>query len=102
MGFTVKTIRDRKYVYEVARVGGRKITRYIGPLDAIVLSHLARERGLNVNPKLARRELRRLARLLAEEVVNSLGKGSDATKNLWARGDLNPRPPGYQPGAPPG
>jgi len=20
----------------------------------------------------------------------------------WARGDLNPRPPGYQPGAPPG
>ncbi len=74
MGYVVKRIKGRLYVYEQYRRDGRVIAKYVGPLERIIEEwKTLRDMGLR-------------------------GQGPE----WWARGDLNPRPPGYQPGALPG
>ena len=74
LGYVVKRIKGRLYVYEQYRKDGKVVTKYVGPLERIVEGY---------------------------KRCQNMGNGGEAP-NWWARGDSNPRPPGYQPGALPG
>ncbi len=99
MALVIKRIKGKLYVYEEYRVNGKAVTKYVGPLEEMVRTYQALKAGLTVNHTMKRKDLRMLAKYIASSVVN-LMKSEPSSK--WARGDLNPRPPGYQPGAPPG
>ncbi len=66
------SIRTYYYVYEQYRDGKKVVTKYVGPLEEIVKFYIKHKQKHEEN---------------IEE---------------WARGDSNPRPPGYEPGALPG
>ncbi len=94
MALVVKRIKGKLYVYEEYRIGRKVITKYIGPLEEIVRLYQISRLQSQVNYKLGRRELRRLSKAIAREVVNSI-RNSKSTNvaSWWARGDLNPGPP---------
>ncbi len=89
LGFVVKKVKGRLYVYEQYRVGGKVITKYVAPLEVLVRYYQMRvvNNDASVNYKLTSRILRRLTEALAKAVVNSL-------KNKKLVGP----PPGLEPG----
>ncbi len=74
MGYVVKRIKGRLYVYEQYRRDGKVVTKYVGPLERIIEEW---------------------------KTLKNMELRGEAPR-WWARGDLNPRPPGYEPGALPG
>ena len=68
----VKRVKDRLYVYEQYRLNGRVYTKYIGPLEEIVRIYQIYRLEGQVNYRITRRDIRRITRCLAEEVVNFL------------------------------
>ncbi len=103
MTLVVKRIKGKLYVYEEFRVGGKVVTKYVGPLEEIVRTYqLIRLRG-QVNYRFTRKDLRRLAKEIAKSVVNSMRNLSRENVGVWWTGrDLNPGPRGCQPRALPG
>jgi len=67
MGIYVKRIHGRLYVYEVTKVNGKVTTRYIGPLEKIAYAYELHKLGFNY--PLTPRDLKRYAKIVAEEVV---------------------------------
>jgi len=58
LGFTVKTVKGHKYVYQLAKVDGRKVAIYIGPLEEIALHYIAAKRaGITVIPRRSYRKI---------------------------------------------
>ena len=55
MTFVVKKIKGRLYVYEQRREGGRVVTRYVGPLEALAEAYLQLKEsscgGWDLNPR---------------------------------------------------
>ena len=103
VGIIIKKVKGRYYVYEYARVSGKPVYRYVGPLEEVVRVYEAVKAGITVNHTkrvMRTKDLRRLARMIADNLMEVLKNPDDAC--WWARGDSNPGPPGYQPGAPPG
>ena len=96
VGIIIKKVKGRYYVYEYARVSGKPIYKYVGPLEEIVRTYEALKAGLTVNRVFRAKDLRRLSRYIVDNLMEEL------KKVWWARGDLNPGPPGYEPGALPG
>ncbi len=94
----VKRVKGRLYVYEEYRSGGRVVTRYVGPLEEMSRVYMV-YKSLGKVERLSRRDLRRLAKAIVEElekklaVVNSSSIQPGNKSREWARGDLNPGPP---------
>ncbi len=103
LGLVVKKIKGKLYVYEQFRVGGKVVTKYVGPLEEIVrLYQIAKLKG-QVNYRLSRKDLKFIAKEIAKSVVNSLRNLSEESMVVWWTGrDLNPGPRGCQPRALPG
>ncbi|MEM4429608.1 MAG: integrase [Thermofilaceae archaeon] len=100
MTLVVKRVKGRLYVYEQYRVNGQVYTRYIGPLEELVRIYQIYRLEGQINYRLSKRDFKRIAKALAEEVVNFLAKQGVSECGGW---DLNPRrptPPGPQPGTP--
>ncbi len=98
LAIVVKRVKGRLYVYDQVRVNGKPVTKYIGPLEEMArLYQAVKYRVVNdasvVNYRITPRLLRRLAKAIADDVVNSLNKKQNKTSYWWARGDLNPGPP---------
>ena len=102
LAIVVKRVKGRLYVYDQAKVNGEVVTKYIGPLEEMArLYQMVKHEVVNhasvVNYRLTPRLLRRLAKAIAEEVVNSLkdkqNKPNNPPSSWWARGDSNPGPP---------
>ena len=107
LAIVVKKIKGRLYVYDQVKVNGKPVTKYIGPLEEMArLYQMVKYRIVNdasvVNYRITPRLLRRLAKAIADEVVNSLkdkqNKPNNPPLTWWARGDLNPGPPPCQGG----
>ncbi len=97
LGFLVKRVKGKLYVYEYLGIeGGKRIVKYVGPLEAMVRTYQALNAGITVNHKLTRKELRKLAEYIVDNLTHKRRKG------WWTGRDLNPGPPGCQPGALPG
>ncbi len=105
MTLVIKTVKGKKYVYEQYRHGDVVVTKYLGPLEEMVRIYQL-YKSLGKVQKLSKRDIRRLAKTLLQEydkaivkaveklcVVNSTGNGQEASRDWWARGDLNPGPP---------
>ncbi|MEM1831617.1 MAG: integrase, partial [Desulfurococcaceae archaeon] len=87
MGVVVKRVKGKLYVYEQYRTPQGVFTKYIGPLEELVrIYQIYRVEG-QVNYRLGKRDLQRITRRLAEEVVNFLRERGCGG---W---DLNPRRP---------
>ena len=106
MTLVVKQVKGKLYVYEQYRLpNGYVATRYIAPLEKLVREYQARlvvNSGTKVNYTLRPRQIRRLAQLIAEDVVNLLQKNQNNEKVWWTGRDLNPGPLGCKPSALPG
>ena len=92
LGFTVKTVKGHKYVYQTARVDGKKVTIYVGSLEEIALHYIAAKKvGITVIP---RRSYRKIVREVAKIVFEELARMYNSTGSIWCGGwDLNPRRP---------
>ena len=94
MAIVVEKIKGKKYVYEQYKMNDRVVTRYIGPLEEIAKVYELYKRGElgSITP----RTLRRLSRLIAEEIVKKLENSVVNSKTLEkTKGELeeNPREP---------
>jgi hypothetical protein len=71
VAIVVKRVKGRLYVYEQYRLGGRVVTRYIGPLEEMARVYELYKRGElgSIKP----RNLRKLSKLIAEELSKKLG-----------------------------
>ena len=99
LGFMIKKVKGKQYVYEYVRINGKPIVKYIGPLEEIVRTYQALKAGITVNHRWKRREIKALSTHIVDNLMENLGTFVD----LWCRrGDLNPGHPGLQPGALPG
>ncbi|MEM1628284.1 MAG: hypothetical protein QW551_03250, partial [Desulfurococcaceae archaeon] len=74
MTLAVKRVKGRLYVYEQYRTPQGVFTRYIGPLEELVRIYQIYKLENQVNYKLSKRDFKRIAKALAEEVVNFLSK----------------------------
>ncbi len=96
LGFMIKRVKGKQYVYEYVRINGRPIVKYIGPLEEIVRTYQALKAGITVNHRLKSREIR----ALSTHIVDNLMKNIQKMRALWWTGrDLNPGPLGCQPSA---
>ena len=95
LGFMIKRVKGKQYVYEYVRINGKPIVKYVGPLEEIVRTYQALRAGITVNHRLKSREIR----ALSTHIVDNLMKNIQKTMNFWwARGDSNPGPPPRQGG----
>jgi len=69
LGFMVKRVKGRLYVYEYVRVNGEPIVKYVAPLETIVRTYEAVQAGLTVNQAWKPRVLRRLASYIAARIT---------------------------------
>ncbi len=101
LGFLVKRVKGKLYVYEYLGIeGGKRIVKYVGPLEAMVRTYQALNAGITVNHKLTRKELRKLAEYIVDNLTHKHRK--QQREEWWTGRDLNPGPPGCKPGALPG
>jgi len=70
MGFSAKRIHGKPYVYWQERVGKRVVTRYIAPLESLVIRSFFVVNLPNYRP--ADHQFNNLVRTIVEEVVKSL------------------------------
>ncbi len=103
LGIIIKKVKGKLYVYEYARVSGKPIYRYVGPLEEIVRTYEALKAGLTVNHTkrvMRAKDLKRLASYIVDNLIEALKKENISK---WGSGrDLNPGPRGPQPRALPG
>ncbi len=93
LGFMVKRVKGKLYVYEYVRVNGKPIVRYVAPLEVLVRTYEAVQAGITVNQAWKPRTLRRLALYIVDNLMENL-------RGRWGSGrDLNPGPRGPQPRA---
>ena len=104
VAIVVKRVKGRLYVYEQYRMGGKVVTRYIGPLEEMARVYELYKRGElgSIKP----RTLRRFSRIIAEEVAKKLqntvvnSKSPEKTKRE-RKEDFKEelvRRPGFEPG----
>jgi len=91
LGYSVKRVKGRLYVYEYVRINGKPIVRYVAPLEVLVRTYEAVQAGITVNQAWKPRTLRRLA----SYIVDNLMRNSKA--GWWTGRDLNPGPLGCKP-----
>ncbi len=90
MTLVVKKVKGHLYVYEQYRLKRRVVTKYIGPLEELVRIYQIYKLENQVNYKITKRDIRRIGKAIAMNVVNLLQKSSDQWCGGW---DLNPRRP---------
>ncbi len=90
MTLVVKRVKGKLYVYEQYRVGKEVVTKYIAPLEELVRVYQIYRLEGQVNYKITKRDIKRITKGIAEDVVNFIEK----KLNSWCGGwDLNPRRP---------
>ncbi len=67
----VKRVKGRLYVYDEYRVDGRPVTNYIGPLEEMARVYQV-YKTLGKVERLSKRDLRRLAKMIVEEIAKKL------------------------------
>ena len=91
MTIVVKRVKGRLYVYDQYRGDGIVKTIYIGPLEEMARIYQI-YKTLGKVEKLTKRDLRRLAKVIAEEISKKIRKDVVNSGVVWRRGrDLNPR-----------
>ncbi len=88
----VKRVKGRLYVYDEYRLNGKVITQYIGPLDEMVRVFQV-YKSLGKVEKLSKRDLRRLAKMIVEEIIKKINVVNSPHKQNKPAG-----PPGFEPG----
>ncbi len=90
MSLVVKRVKGKLYVYEQYRLNGKVVTKYIGPLEELVRIYQVYRLENQVNYRITRRDIRRISRRIAMDVVNFFEKRISSWCGGW---DLNPRRP---------
>jgi len=88
MTYVAKKIGGKWYVYQQYRVGCKVYTRYVGPLETVATAYELHK--LNVNYPLNARELAKVKKAIAQEVVSKLLAD---TSNRCGGRDSNPGRP---------
>ncbi len=91
----VKKVKGHLYVYDEYRLDGKVITDYIGPLEEMARVFQV-YKSLGKVEKLSKRDLRRLAKLIVEEIVKKMNVvNSSSQRSGKGSGIAGPR--GFEP-----
>ncbi len=90
----VKRVKGRLYVYDEYRLNGKVVTNYIGPLDEMARIFQI-YKSLGKVEKLSRRDLRRLAKMIVEELARKLAVNQPQKTKIINREGAGPR--GFEP-----
>jgi len=88
MTYVAKKIKGKWYVYQQYRVGNKVYTRFVGPLETVATAYELHK--LNVNYPLNSRELSKVKKAIAQEVVSKL---LENTSHRCGGRDSNPGRP---------
>ncbi|OYT39177.1 MAG: hypothetical protein B6U89_04660, partial [Desulfurococcales archaeon ex4484_58] len=94
MTLVVKRVKGHLYVYEQYRVGDKVITKYIGPLEELARIYQIYRLEGQVNYKITKRDIKRISKAIAMDVVNLLweqekkrlgapGAGFEPARPVW-------------------
>ncbi len=91
----VKKVKGKLYVYDEFRLNGQVVTNYIGPLEE--MTHIYQVyKSLGKVEKLSKRDLRRLAKMIVEEIAKKITVvNSQAKHSKKYKGQAGPR--GFEP-----
>ncbi len=86
MTLVVKRVKGHLYVYEQYRVNGRVVTKYIGPLEELARIYQIYRLEGQINYKITKRDIKRISKAIAIDVVNLLRKNEKTIKEAPGAG----------------